>query len=171
VVKVLSVAKLKMATTLVLVAAVLGGAGAVARHMEKAERGQGVGPDSEPRPPAAVVVEKSDQERLQGTWVVVSQEINGELTHPAFAETQFVFADGRFIYRTKARTQEGTYHLDSAKSPKVLDIVMGKDIILDCIYELTDTRLKLCWTKGGQRPRGFDTAGKPDTILFICEKQ
>jgi hypothetical protein len=39
------------------------------------------------------------------------------------------------------------------------------------IYELTQTRLTVCWSKRGPRPGGFDAAAEPDTFLYVFERQ
>jgi uncharacterized protein (TIGR03067 family) len=120
-----------------------------------------------PRPP-----EPTDQEMLQGTWVVVKAALDGEpYPDPVFAETRFVFAGDRFTYRNKKTTLEGTFHLDATRSPKALDVVQGKDVFMTCIFERTGTRLEVCWRKGGPRPKGFDTAKERDTVLYVLEKQ
>src|SRR5262249_17351016 len=121
-----------------------------------------------PRP-----AERPDREKLWGTWVAVSEEIDGESQpRPAFSEIQFVFAGDRVTYRTEQRTYEGTYHLDPARAPGALDLSLGKGVVMNCVYEVTDTRLRLCWTKGGPRPEGFDTAKGPvGTILTVFEKR
>jgi hypothetical protein len=42
---------------------------------------------------------------------------------------------------------------------------------MDCIFEVTDRQLQVCWRKGGPRPAGFDTAREPDAVLFVLDKQ
>src|SRR5262249_1594783 len=122
--------------------------------------------------PAARPAEKSDREKLQGTWVVVQAWSNGKLViDPVLGETQFVFAGGRCTHRTKKGPREGTYHLDPTQSPGALDVSLDGALVMNFIYEVTDSRLKLCWSKGGPRPAGFDTAKHPDTILFVLEKR
>jgi RNA polymerase sigma factor (sigma-70 family) len=171
VVKSLAAAKWKPLAVVLLAAPVVGVGAAVL-----SPRGPGPGPAAAveaPDPPAPRLAERPDREKLQGTWVAVSQEIAGESqTDPALAETQFVFAGDRVTYRTGRRTYEGTYRLDPTRSPKVLDLVLDEPGVMNCIYEVTDTRLKWCWTKGGPRPGGFDTAKEPDgTVLFVFEKR
>jgi RNA polymerase sigma factor (sigma-70 family) len=114
----------------------------------------------------------TDREKLQGKWIAVRAELNGKsVMESGFAGTQFVFAGDRFTYRTRKWTREGTYHLEPTRFPPALDLFLGEDMLLNCIYEVSNTQLKTCWTKGGPRPRGFDAARNPDTLLLILEKQ
>src|SRR5262249_30789195 len=118
----------------------------------------------EPAPPTRALLsprpaEPTDREKLQGTWVVVAAESNGEsILDPGFRGDLMIFAGARVTYRSEGREdQEGTYHLDPTQPLRVLDVKLGKDVVMNFIYQVTDTRLTLCWRKGGPRPTGFDT--------------
>jgi uncharacterized protein (TIGR03067 family) len=168
----LSAAKWKPVVVLLLAAPLVGGGTAVISAGGGGERPVVVAAQPAP-PPVPRPVEKSDWEKLQGTWVAVSQELDGELTnHPIIAEVQIVFAGDRVTYQTERdRKFEGTYRLDTSRSPKTMDFILDNAQDMACIYELTDTRLTWCWRKLGPRPDGFDTANKPSTFLYVFEKR
>jgi RNA polymerase sigma factor (sigma-70 family) len=171
VVKGLAAAKWKPLAVVLLAASVVGaGAAVVSPHGPLPRPAAAV---AAPDPPAPRLAERSDREKLQGTWVMVSEEIDGVSRLPlGVSRIQYVFAGDRVTYRTEQRTYEGTYHLDPARASRVLDLSLGKGVVMNCLHEVTDTRLKLCWTKSGPRPDGFDTAKGPvGTILTVFEKQ
>jgi uncharacterized protein (TIGR03067 family) len=114
----------------------------------------------------------TDREKLQGTWVAVEEVLGGKpVDDPDLAKIGFTFADDRVTFRTKRGSSGGTYQLDPNQSPRVLDLLLGEQTVMNVIYEAADDRLKLCWRKGGPRPGGFDTINEPDTILFVLEKR
>jgi RNA polymerase sigma factor (sigma-70 family) len=134
------------------------------------------GPEKVPPsgPPAIVSrrPEPTARERLQGEWRIVKAQQDGEsVLDPAFRGTRFVFAGDRFVHRTADQDQEGTYQLDEAASPPALTLSFGKNAVLDCIFEVTDRQLKVCWRKAGPRPTALDTTRQRDAILFVFDKQ
>src|SRR5262249_44714667 len=111
-----------------------------------------------------------DRETLQGTWVAVKGEVNGNpLIDTDVAANVLTFVGDRVTYRTKRWTQEGPYRLDPARSPKAID--MNFTLGMAAIYELTASRLAVCWSKRGPRPGGFDTAAEPDTFLYVFARR
>src|SRR5262249_35841367 len=128
-----------------------------------------------PRDPPAMVSQRAEltvRERLQGGWRIVKAEQNGEsVLDPGFIGLRFVFTSDRFIYRTDDRDQDGKYRLDAAASPATLTLTFGKSALMDCIFEVTDRRLKACWRKQGPRPVTFDTTQEPEAVPFVFEKQ
>jgi RNA polymerase sigma factor (sigma-70 family) len=114
----------------------------------------------------------SDWQKLQGDWLIVQAEINGKsILDPGYLRTRFVFAGKQFFYRTNKSDQEGTYQLDTSRTPKSLTVSFGKDAVMECIYELVNDQLKVCWRKGGPRPEGFDSTKELDAVFFVFEKQ
>jgi RNA polymerase sigma-70 factor (ECF subfamily) len=176
VVKVMALAKLKTAAALVLAAVVLGGAGVAAYHNSGgAETRPEAGPDIGSLPPPVVVIEKSDREKLQGTWVAVSIERAGVKNNdPNIDDYQFTFAGDGVTYRSKNRKTEGSFRLDPTRKPKEIDMELNEEVVTQAIYELDGNRLKLCWAKPPKpsgRPTEFDTANNPFTILYVFEKK
>jgi RNA polymerase sigma factor (sigma-70 family) len=97
--------------------------------------------------------EPTAREKLQGEWRVVSVETNGKsILDAGFIGTRFLFAGDRFTYRMANGVQEGTYQLDPTGTPMTLQLSFGKDAFMDCVCEVTATRLKVCGRKLGPRP-------------------
>jgi uncharacterized protein (TIGR03067 family) len=114
---------------------------------------------------------KSDKEQLQGTWVAVSGERNGEKMNEFQLKNweKMVFADDKFT-REGSEKKEGTFALDPKKEPKEIDLnltVKGQAATWQGIYELKGTKLKLA-LKGGGRPTEF---ASQDGVLVVFEKQ
>jgi RNA polymerase sigma factor (sigma-70 family) len=173
VVKLLAAAKLKALTALLVAAAVFaGGAGWVSYRLRAAERHPEAGPDVETPPPAVVILEKSDKEKLQGTWVALSIERGGvKDLDPKINDYQLVFARDRVTHRSKKGETEGPFRLDPSKKPKAIDMEFNEGAVTEAIYELDGDRLKVSWPKPGGRPTGFDTSENPFAILFVFEKK
>jgi uncharacterized protein (TIGR03067 family) len=124
--------------------------------------------------PAPEARRLSDREALQGTWVAVSVERDGERRPDDEARGQELLFDGdRLTYRTKKGDKGASYRLDATRKPKEIDVAFDEGTRMRAIYELDGTRLRLCWTKGGEvRPAGFDTSKEPFfTFLFTYEKK
>jgi uncharacterized protein (TIGR03067 family) len=114
---------------------------------------------------------KGDQERLQGTWRAVSAEQRGK-DDPNAGQHTLTFTGGKFtIKRSDKLMAEGTFKLDSSKTPKTIDMTITKmesandekykGKTAQGIYELTKGQLKWCSAEpgSGQRPKEFATAG------------
>jgi uncharacterized protein (TIGR03067 family) len=76
---------------------------------------------------------KSDCERIQGIWVVVSLESEGRAAPTNILEKlKVVFTGDKIITSSKTsknKTAEGTFQLDSAAKPKAIDLTRkGKTI-------------------------------------------
>jgi RNA polymerase sigma factor (sigma-70 family) len=171
-VKLLSAAKLKALTALLLAVSALGGAGWATYRLRAAERHPEAAPDVEPSPPTVVVIEQSDKEKLQGTWVAVSTERGGVKDRdPGINEYQLVFAGDRVTYRSKKGQTEGPFQLDPARSPKAIDMELNEGVVTEAIYKLNGNRLMVSWSKPGGRPTGFDTSKGFFAILFVFERK
>jgi RNA polymerase sigma factor (sigma-70 family) len=171
--KALSLTRLRTVTPLLLVATLLGGAGWVSHCLQGAERQPEAVWDDDSRMPPRVIVDVSDLEKLQGTWVGVSSEGNGIKDFDQFVhENKLVFAADRMTLRTKKGGWEGLSRLGPATRPKEIDVDFGDGRGIKAIYELEGDRLKLCYSKGGERPTSFDTSeGVLPIFLFVYEKQ
>jgi RNA polymerase sigma factor (sigma-70 family) len=124
-------------------------------------------------PPPPRPGEIRDQNRLQGTWVAIAGDLNGQpLLDRDLAQTRFVFTGDRVSYQTRKGTWQGTYRLDLTRSPHGFDIRFDENAYLDGVYELTGNHLKVTWNKGGPRANGF---GFPhirwNTFTFVFEKR
>src|SRR5579864_9315814 len=70
--------------------------------------------------PAPTAKPKTDHERLQGTWRVVSVELGGEKWDATTSPT-YTFRGDRIIVDWPKRLNEGTFELNTKKDPKWID--------------------------------------------------
>src|SRR5262249_42661768 len=104
--------------------------------------------------------------RLQGAWKAVSYEVDGRDDVIILPETfTFTFKGDTFSFPWLDVKIAGTFKIDSAKKPKVIDLSTedAKGMGRHGIYELEDDTLKLCF--GEERPKEFKT--KPDSGGWI----
>jgi uncharacterized protein (TIGR03067 family) len=114
-----------------------------------------IGPPRENRA-AATGDKKSDEEKLQGDWTMVSKDVQltgGRICRFAGDKFEIIKSDGQV-------ESKGTFKLDAKKMPKEIDLVVDKGerkITVLGIYELDGDKLKMSGNKGdGARPTAFD---------------
>jgi uncharacterized protein (TIGR03067 family) len=119
---------------------------------------------------AAARADQTDQQKLQGKWIVDSFEYNGnpvERLKDAVRE----FKDGKYSLTPKmGEGIDGTATLDPTQKPKTIDLdINGR--ILKGIYDLEGDTLKMCYNlTSDQRPTEF--ASKPDSgLIMIVHKR
>ncbi len=107
----------------------------------------------------------TDDQELQGKWIVKSFEYNGaEVDRLKDAVREF--KNGKYsLSPTSGEAIEGSVTLDTSKSPKSIDLdVNGR--ILKGIYQLDGDTLKLCYNLSSEeRPTEF--VSKPDSGLIV----
>ena len=118
------------------------------------------------------------EEKLAGTWQVVSVEADGQAV-PAqqFRGLRMTFKAGKFTaQKGQGDRQEGTYKLDPSKSPKQIDIsrkdgpAAGRNQL--AIYSLAGNTLKICSDNSDKdRPDGFTTRGKEGRVLMTLRRE
>jgi RNA polymerase sigma factor (sigma-70 family) len=186
VVKAMRMTKLRTLTAAVLVVTLLGGGGGLLTYRTLgAERQPGplaAGPDKQagadqevlqaPEPPPPEELEqrakeekaKSEKQALQGTWVAVSGEQNGQKVPKDKLEGfKLIFTDDK-VAREGYEPREGPYTIDPNKDPKEIDLFTASKIWKG-IYELKGTTLKLV-CKTDDRPTEFDSSGGRFLIVF-----
>jgi uncharacterized protein (TIGR03067 family) len=111
----------------------------------------------------------SIQNRLQGTWVAVSLNMDGIPIHGA--QAQVTFKDNQMTYSDSV----GTYEIDAAKDPMQLDwTVQGG--VNHFIFELHGDELMLCvlHSPGGpvdkERTRPQDFSPQPGKIVTVFRR-
>jgi RNA polymerase sigma factor (sigma-70 family) len=178
VVKTMFLARLKVATAVMLVACALGaGGGWLVSQLAATEN---------PESPKAVVeaADKSKQEKMaddrkaiQGVWRLTALETEGENDFdPKGKNPSLVFLADKLILKPEVpghgvRLLQGAYKLDATKTPKTLDIIRQvsaeEKATLRAIYALEIDSLKICFMlyraeiqvrdqNVGRRPRPFD---------------
>ena len=110
---------------------------------------------------------KKDHAALQGEWEIVSAESNGEPPPPGLLDkAKFAFSGDKLTLMGK----EGTFELDSGKSPRQIDFIRGQTRQIG-IYELDGDSLKLCIGPADDRPKTFKTKPRTDHSLFVLKRR
>jgi RNA polymerase sigma-70 factor (ECF subfamily) len=190
-------AKLKLTTTVLLIAAVVSGsAGAFAYRVA----GQEVAPqevhrsslqldarDAErpivdlsqepPRERAQMRDDKADtipadKNRLQGEWLPVKAFVNGR---PADPNSKKIRTSALTINDDEAAfwDAKGTYTLNPDRKPRQLVIVLnvkGKKETIKAIYEFHDDQLLLSWIDSRECPPDFDTGMRNGVSILYARK-
>ena len=89
---------------------------------------------------------RADQERLQGTWALVSGAA-GDESKKVSGDAKWIIAGNRIVMSLEER-QEGAFSLDPAKSPRRIDIVpssaIAKSEQIRGVYEVSGDVLSIC---------------------------
>jgi RNA polymerase sigma factor (sigma-70 family) len=114
------------------------------------------------------VTPKTDLDRLQGIWSVVSIEEGGK---PAKLEKVVFMVDGkRACWQTSESEMQGGLYLDPASKPKTYDFVMSERT-MEGIYSLDGDTLRLCHdVPEAKMPVGFTTAKGSHQVLLVLKR-
>jgi uncharacterized protein (TIGR03067 family) len=117
----------------------------------------------------------SDQDRIQGTWVMVGREVDGQAEDAATLTSQarMIFDKNRILVKMGSMIAElGTFSLDPTKAPKHYNRTYGEGTPREGIYELEGDTLKICLAEIG-KPRPTSLATKPGegTSLLIYKRE
>ncbi len=109
-----------------------------------------------------------DQEKIQGTWAIVSGERKGKpLPDELIQHIKLIFAGDKLTTKHKDRNTEATFELDSKKTPKEIDLDMDGNVGKG-IYQLDGDTLKIVHGEvGDARPKDFPKAGSGLTVLVL----
>src|SRR5262245_30395886 len=120
-----------------------------------------------------------DQERIQGTWRVVSYDSGDKLPKNKLERFTFVITADKFLSQFIEDGVKGKYErryaLSPDKRPKAIDIfhpnIEGKQEVKgEGIYELEGDNLKLCFATD-LTPRPTEFAAKKGTILYVLKRE
>jgi uncharacterized protein (TIGR03067 family) len=108
-----------------------------------------------------------DEEKILGTWTIVSWEEGGEkVAQDVIKGVKVTFAaDGKMTVKQGEKEQEFTYQLDPAQKPKAIDGTNAQGQTVLGIYKLDRDSLTICYARGGDRPTEF--ASKKDTSVGL----
>jgi uncharacterized protein (TIGR03067 family) len=112
---------------------------------------------------------KKDQEKMVGTWVIVSAEDDGKAVDDIKGQKLEITAD-KISYNGVGYP----YKLDASVKPRMLDATMAKDEVAECIYEIDGDKLKLCiHLPGGVKARPTEFASKAGSkdIYVVLERE
>ena len=115
--------------------------------------------------------DKADTKDLEmGTWKVTNLNKGGKDAPAEILEKAaptFTFKDGgKLVISNVGDAKEGTYKLDSTKTPKQFDLKMDKNPD-KAIYEITNDTLKIAIGKN-ERPKDF--TGGADVVVFTLKR-
>jgi len=118
-----------------------------------------------------------DRGLYAGTWKIVAIESDGEVK-PGDARRVIVVnhADGTWAMTVDGlETNRGESRIDPLASPREIDIEItagdGNGKVLQGIYEVTETRRRLCFRgEQGWRPREFRTQPGDGAVFVTFEK-
>ena len=124
-------------------------------------------------PPAAP---KTDLDRFQGTWNLVSATKDGNiLPQEKVKQTTIVFKGDTFRFPGSAEyatSKEGTVKLDETKTPKEMDAISTDKEVMLGIYVLQEYGYKVCFAPAGKpRPTQFTSAPGSGYILQSWERR
>jgi uncharacterized protein (TIGR03067 family) len=116
---------------------------------------------------------KKDEQRIVGTWAMVSGEKSGEKA-PDEIVREFrltLTADGKLTVKVEGQDHDGTYKLNDGKKPKEVDFTVdGKN--MPGIYVFDGDNLKLCVADEGEtRPTEFTTQAGVRTMMFVLKRE
>jgi uncharacterized protein (TIGR03067 family) len=121
---------------------------------------------------------KTDLDRLQGTWVMASLEVDGKLVpEEKIKGTTLTIKGDKYIVKVKDKTHEVSFKLDAKQNPRHMDMYFpdGKDApkLAKGIYELKGDTLRICRAQptGEDRPRDFVTEGVAGRFIVTWKKQ
>lgn len=126
--------------------------------------------------PAPPEKEKKDEDKIQGTWIVVSVEDGGRADADKVG-VKLVFEGDMVTIKDPKHEEKAKIKLDPAKKPKTIDITPGEKgapaKVVQGIYELNKDELKICFTRGGggARPTEFVSKAGSDVSLIVLKRE
>jgi uncharacterized protein (TIGR03067 family) len=119
---------------------------------------------------APVPVPKSDLDKLQGTWNLVSAMQDGKaLPEEKVKQTTIVFKGDTFRFPGSAEyatSRAGTIKIDESKTPKEMDAVSIEKEVMLGIYALEENDYKVCFAPPG-KPRPTDLSSPPGSGQIV----
>jgi uncharacterized protein (TIGR03067 family) len=121
---------------------------------------------------------KEDRKKYEGTWQVVSLEVNGNKSAEEDAKKITVVneADGKWAIEVEGKVvARGTSEIDPTKKPKTVDLTMtegedkGKTSL--GIYEFGEDSRKVCLAPAGKaRPAEFSSTAANGHVLAVLKR-
>lgn len=117
-----------------------------------------------------------DLKSMQGTWVVVTAERDGD-SLDRIKGNKLIVKDNQFTIIGKNFELRGHLTLDASASPKKLDMQHQEGALRDKkwegIYKLEKNKLTICYSEadsGKERPDEFATRSDQNRLLIVMER-
>ena len=129
---------------------------------------QGAGDNKE----QAQKTQRSDRDKILGTWVVVAMEAAGKkLPEETIKEKTMVITAEKMLAKQVGRPdEEFHYKLDVMKNPRAIDL-KDKNKTMPGIYAFEgDDTLKICLSQDNDRPSEFITKESSKNVLVTLRR-
>ena len=121
---------------------------------------------------------KEDRKKYEGTWQVVSLEVDGNKTAEEDAKKITVVneADGKWAIEVEGKVvARGTSEIDPTKKPRAVDFTVtegdNKGQTALGVYEFKDDTRKVCLAPAGkERPTEFSSKAGSGRILALLKR-
>ncbi len=126
---------------------------------------------------ASEAAKKLDLENFQGTWTVVSMELDGKpLPEEQRRKTRLTIKGENFKFNNGGGDEPGLYKIDPTKNPKELNIVItegaDKGKVYLVIYKFADGKMIQCMElEKKQRPREFTGKAGSGCALEVWQRE
>src|SRR5262245_21493419 len=113
----------------------------------------------------------TDKERLQGTWKVISLEVNGNLEKSDIGKT--LTYDGEKVLPQGLEEAKITLRLNPNETPKEFDLLVDGKLLFKGIYKLDGDTLTACYPDSDdarERPKEFSGAAGRKQVLLTAKK-
>jgi uncharacterized protein (TIGR03067 family) len=120
---------------------------------------------------AVATAAENDLDKLHGTWIVVSAELDGSAESCDLKKGDKLVFDGtKYKFEAKHFPESGTFSLEPKAKPKEIDFLDTKDKKSHGIYELNGEQLKLCFADS-ERPKQFKSSKVAMLVNLKLEKK
>ena len=121
---------------------------------------------------------RTDQERLQGEWVLVGLDVREESVPAAkLAGTTLVVRGDKYATVVRKKEYPTTFTLDPKQDPKHIDMHIpdesGTPRLAKGIYKIDGDKFVVCrgQAPGGERPRDFVSSATNDVFVVTWERK